>query len=603
MSPASPPSYHESLRAWIDNHRNEPGTLAHLRSHARVITLFWHLDLEPARPVLQACYADNCRGGHPWDPVVVLRTMLLGLLVGEPRINSWARRLRFDPVLRAIAGIQPGRSSASPSVGAFYDFMYRLHDGPQRDVAVLPSDSERARTKAPRPPQRKKSAGKKAPKPQKGQAPAVASPAETPEPDQQAKEKSSKKANKGKNADKARKTNKEKREENPKKSGAARSASSSQPAREATEPDATDRAELETATAKLVAEIEAARHLASPADLLSRLATILFKVGVRPSMERGLLGDLSNLITAGDGSALPTYSNGHGKKTCTHGRREQCDCPRVYSDPDARSGWDPYRKCYYFGHKFYEICESASGRALPLHIRLDPANESDHTSSVKAYEHLLKQLRAQLERIGISTAVLDTGHDSDANHRYLRSRNIRPVIPLSSNVPAAHPERPEISLSRNAIPLCQANVEMASWGTGGTGRPLFVCPVKANKLDRCPLAPKDPGAEPNWVCQPNTQLGPSLHLKTDDAPRLFPEISRNSAGFAKLYATRTTCERSNSTKKETYNLLDCHHRRKSFWLIRLYQMALLQHATAWISEMDALAFFDKTFGLEQREAA
>jgi hypothetical protein len=65
---------------------------------------------------------------------------------------------------------------------------------------------------------------------------------------------------------------------------------------------------------------------------------------------------------------------------------------------------------------------------LPLHIRIDPANESDHTSSVKAYEHLLKPLRAQLERMGIRTAVLDTGHDSDANHRYLRSRNIRSPI-------------------------------------------------------------------------------------------------------------------------------------------------------------------------------
>jgi hypothetical protein len=178
---------------------------------------------------------------------------------------------------------------------------------------------------------------------QKGQVPAVESPAAAPDDHQQATEKSTKKdnkrekANKGKNVDKAGKTHKEQKEQkNQKKSGGALPASSSQPARELAEPDAPDRAVIDATTENLVVTVEAARHLANPTDLLSRLATILLDVAVRPSMERGLLGDLSSLISAGDGSALPTYSNGHGKKTCQHGRREPCDCPRVYSDPDAQ---------------------------------------------------------------------------------------------------------------------------------------------------------------------------------------------------------------------------------------------------------------------------
>jgi hypothetical protein len=52
-----------------------------------------------------------------------------------------------------------------------------------------------------------------------------------------------------------------------------------------------------------------------------------------------------------------------------------------------------------------------------------------------------------------------------------------------------------------------------------------------------------------------------------------------------------------------YNLPHCHHRRSAFRLIRLYQMALLQHAKAWISGRDALVFYDRTFGQEKREAA
>ena len=43
-------------------------------------------------------------------------------------------------------------------------------------------------------------------------------------------------------------------------------------------------------------------------------------------------------------------------------------------------------------------------------------------------------------------------------------------------------------------------------------------------------------------------------------------------------------------KKQKFKLLSCGHRRQSFWLFRLYTMAILQHARAWISGRDLKAF-------------
>ncbi len=37
-------------------------------------------------------------------------------------------------------------------------------------------------------------------------------------------------------------------------------------------------------------------------------------------------------------------------------------------------------------------------------------------------------------------------------------------------------------------------------------------------------------------------------------------------------------------KKEIFSLERAHHRRSSFWLMRLYHIAILQHARAWVAE-------------------
>lgn len=228
-----------------------------------------------------------------------------------------------------------------------------------------------------------------------------------------------------------------------------------------------------------------------------------------------------------------------------------------------------------------------------MYVRIDPANTSENERAARAREDLFKLLRDHTVGWRISTMIHDAGHDSLADHIHVRSLGARPVIPIRGDEPVQHPKRPEVQLSARGVPLCPASVEMSCCGTAGEGKSVFVCPVKANKLAKCPKAPAE---QPGLLCQPESKLGPTINLNANDNPRLFPEIARNSPQFKELYDLRTACERSNSQKKQAYRLEQCRHRRQAFWLIRIALAALLQHAAAWVSRINPDRFWDDLGG-------
>lgn len=527
-------AYRAGVRAWCRAHRHEPDVAAQLTRFGTALVVLWELDLAPARPVLQACYAPLPRGGDPWDPLVMLRCLLLAALVKQPAINDWVDDLRANRVLRVLAGLL---GEDVPGVGTFYDFFHRLHNGPIRrscEHQLRPSDAERQRARTPRqlkkaerPPKEKKKPGRR----RKGDPAPVVDPA---------------------------------------------------------------------VTERLVAELQAARDQSNPADLQARLAAILLTVGVHESAQRGLLGKLGQLRVTGDGSALVTGASSQGRRVCGHPRTQHCDCPKRYSDPDAQFGWDHYRQIYFFGHHFYEIQVNSEGNDLPLAIRLDPGNASDFTASLLTFERLRKDLRVTLPELAIKIFIADSGHDSEPTYRFLLGHGVTPVMPLKSPAPATHPKRPDVHLSPRGVPTCQAGAEMTSWGSAGPERKIFVCPVKAGKLPTCPLAPPE---QPDWRCQPGTRLGPAVVIKVDDNPRLCPPIPRNSPGYQPLMNLRSGCERSNSVKKETFKLEAAHHRRSSFWLIRLHLIALLQHARAWVARASPADLVADLLGHPQAQVA
>lgn len=542
-------AYRSSVLEWFRKHGEEPGVADELERYGDALLVLWHLDLSPARPVLQRCYAPSPRGARPRDPIGMLRLCLLAVLVVQTSLNKWVRDLSASRVLRVLGGLGDERR---PGVGTFYDFFHRLHDGPVRkccEHVERPSDNERRRAKSPR------SRPKKPPK-KKG-------------------------APKGTQSEskKQRRRRKTQRDKDPVKQSAA----------------------VDTrVTGQLVERLRAADQCANPDDLLGRLGDILLDVGVAESARRGLLGDLDALLVGGDGSPLRTGAARYGRKTCDHPRRERCGCPRIFDDPDAQFGWDAHRECHFFGHHFYELSTSVAGHDLPLALRLDPGNESDFTASLATYDWLRKALRQRGWDWTIAALIQDAGHDGELNYRYPLEHGVAPVIPLARSAPAVHPSRPDVRLSKRGAPLCEAGVEMAPWGSAGADRRVFICPVKAKRIGRCPLAPEH---DPTWVCRPDQKYGPAVSLRVSDDPRLCPPIPRNRPRFQQLMNLRSGCERSNAVKKETFRLEQARHRRASFWMIRLHLIALVQHARAWVASESADDLVALLLGRQRRREA
>lgn len=461
------------------------------------------LDLEPARARLEAGLAANSRGGKPRDVIVVLRLILLGLLIGEPRYNALVRMMRASRVLRLIAGL--AEDDTGPGVGTLYAFEQRLLDGAHRARCAheeRPSVTERRRARSPQPKRETAAAAKRA--------------------------------------------------------GRARA------------PTATAASTVEVIT-KRVAQ-------ALPDDFAARLTELLHLVAVIPSAQAGLIGALDRLVVAGDTSVLPTGAATHGKKTCEHPRFERCECPRVYADPDATVGWDANAECTYFGHRFAEVTCGTGKHDLPLAIELNTANVPDVVSGPLLVEHLTKAMRITLPSAIIKVAVFDAGFDAEPIHAYLIGQGIDPVIPLKTEASPHHPTREDLVLSPRGIPMCAGNVEMAPAGSAGAGTKMFTCPLRVGRLANCPMCP---AGKTDWHCRPDLKAGPSVVLKIADNPRLCPRIARNSDDYARLYKTRTTCERSNSMKKVRFKLLSARRRRRSGWQFLLTAMAILQHALVW----------------------
>jgi hypothetical protein len=539
--------YRARLHGWLLSNWADPQVSEAVRRFLGALLVLWHLDLEPAREILTQCYAPNPRGGKPKDPVAMLRALLAMILVEQPSINKWVPQARSVALLALLAGFEPGDF---PGVGTLYDFLNRLNDGPIRNSCehvVQPSVDERRRAKTPRPPRRKAEA-------------------------------------------KATKATKERGNRGRKRRGGRR--------RKPADPDAETAVAREVGvTQKLVDQLLATAHQGLPEDLVTRLGRLLLHVAVVPSANKGLLGDIVRLVVGGDGSSLVTGAQPNGRRTCSCPRSKRCDCPRIYSDPDAAWGYDSYRKTYFYGHRFYELSTSTAGHDLPLHVEVGPGNETDFTLGVKT----LDRARKLLAEVGsnVDLFIADAGHDAEPVYQLCLHHDIKPVIPLAQEAPAELADR-GLRLSPRGVPLCQGGAEMASNGSAGAKRQVFICPVKSGKLRTCPLAPAD---ESDWVCRPDLKWGPTVVVRTKADPRLTPPIARNSQRYRQLYNLRSGTERSNSVKKQAFNLEAARHRRQSFWLIRVTLMAILQHAKAWVADMDADGWLRDLLGAETALAA
>jgi hypothetical protein len=353
--------------------------------------------------------------------------------------------------------------------------------------------------------------------------------------------------------------------------------------------------------------VERARRTASeplPQDFTERMNVILMRCGVVESARRRLLGDTGRLDVAMDGSPLVTHAIGDGHRRCDCTRRSSCEHERAYADPDATWGWDSYRERYYFGHRLHVVTTHAAGADLPLHLMLDAAHTADAVLGVRALANLGKHLAAELPHSRLHAAIADTGYDATAFYELILEMGAAPIIPLHPNTrPPA--ETNGIRRAPDGRPLCPGNLPMRFHGHNKrTSKLVYNCPVKRpgradgkhamrTYVHDCPLAA---------LCEPDTAMGPLVHIPVGDDPRLNLPIPRNTPAFDALYDQRTATERFFSTVKGNGLGARPYRRRHVFHIITLCH-ALRLHARAWLAQDHAAGTAPTRIAAEEVKAA
>ena len=156
---------------------------------------------------------------------------------------------------------------------------------------------------------------------------------------------------------------------------------------------------------------------------------------------------------------------------------------------------------------------------------------------------------------------------------------------LSTSIPVI----PDTSLIRTISRLMMTASRSASWA--------YVCIKMDMRLPNtgrntgCPKADRKRGCFCEHPCSP-AKYGRTVHIFTEDNPRLFNIPPRDSKAWEKEYNGRTSVERSNKREKEDYKLEDGRHRSTKMWYCRLYGIMMLQHLDAW--EMPSVEAFQKS---------
>ena len=472
------------------------------------------LDLEPARPVLEACYSGRKGGRPPRDPVAMLRSLVLMAPRGVTSFNQWAARLAGRPELALLSDFEP---DDTPGVGTFYDLCHRLLDGPYRKPCEhFVRHSKRLR---------------------------------------------------GTRGRFRRNLKQERRE--------AR-------ARRQAELAHDNEGRVKAAVRQVMPGLgEAIRSQ----ELLDRVEQILMACAVVPSARLGLLGDISKLIVAGDGTSLYSGAAAWGRPMCSCEQRG-CDCDRLYSDPSATWGWDSHREQFCFGHRLHALSTSAAGVDLPLHLDIAGAHEPDVTMAVDAVARFHRRLAEFLPEAHIAYGLFDAGYDATGFYRLLHAVGATPVIPLAQQSKSPQDSQ-GLERDDDGVPLCPGGAR--KWRHSynkSIDKVVFACPAKRQRRKRGKLVfvwdqSRCPNATP---CEPESKMGPLTLLPVGDDPRLNPPLSRSSERFRQLYNQRSGAERVFSQIKTTGGLARRPWRHRHLFHIGTLAHALGIHARAWMRQ-------------------
>jgi len=153
--------------------------------------------------------------------------------------------------------------------------------------------------------------------------------------------------------------------------------------------------------------------------------------------------------------------------------------------------------------------------------------------------------------------------------------------------PASPYYNQEITVNEKGIPLCPGGCPMRHMNKHRCGHHVYGCPVKRPTncdgmrnvrkvhLDECPFG---------TLCDPESQWGPYISIKPEDDPRIHPAIPRDSKEYKTLMNARSGCERSNSQKKIHHNLKYTRGRVMSYRFTQAILISLLEHSSSWVRD-------------------
>ena len=191
-------------------------------------------------------------------------------------------------------------------------------------------------------------------------------------------------------------------------------------------------------------------------------------------------------------------------------------------------------------------------------------------------------MKAYLPEFRIEKLLLDSAHDAYAVYEYCGRETITPFIDLNPGHTGHFTYKDDFTIDDDGVPICKMGLCMHKDGYEA---------AKHRAKYRCPKANRERGCFCEQPCSP-AKYGRTVHIFTDDNPRLFNIPPRDSKAWEKEYDGRTSVERSNKREKEDYKLEDGRHRSTKMWYCRLYGIMMLQHLDAW--EMPSVEAFQKT---------
>nr|WP_245590402.1 DDE transposase [Aneurinibacillus terranovensis] len=242
------------------------------------------------------------------------------------------------------------------------------------------------------------------------------------------------------------------------------------------------------------------------------------------------------------------------------------------------------RERYFYDRHLYMFTAADSHYHLPLYPRLFKASQHDAVSWVCGYHEFLHWY----PQWNIGEMILDSAHDASPIYSCLESHHVSTIIELNPRK-ATQFTYNEMDIGLDGVPICPIGRKMMNWGKEAKRyRRKWRCPAKVGKWE-CP-----------HPCS-TSDYGRTFHTSTADNPRLFPRVPRDSKEWRNRYKLRTGVERCVKRQKIDYKLEDSKGRSSRHWNIRIYSIAMCQHADAWFEEAkkQKLSSLDQWFAANQ----